>query len=71
MLLVSFHNRILSDCKIFKHHNTRVVVYNDCENYYDSRVMLTFSRHKQATIDKIFSKYMLMYIHHNYSHNPI
>ena len=41
--------------KIIKYHDSWVVIYHDCENYHDCHVMLTFSRSKQATVDKFLA----------------
>lgn len=40
----------VSNCEILGYHNSRIVIYHNCENYYDCHTMQTFSTNKQLEI---------------------
>ena len=42
----------VSDCDIFRHHDSRIMTYHDCENYHDCHILQIFGTNKQAVVYK-------------------
>ena len=45
----------VSDCDILRHHDSRIMIYHDCENYHDCHILRIFGTNKQAVVYKILS----------------